>query len=128
MQVSYHARPVVDADSVEAMTIVKLANGSNMVGYYMYHGGSNPIGRKTYMNERGITEGDIRLSSTLGEFGRIGESYDQIRSLSMFLEAYGEQLAPMGCVISEDQLTIAPENTLDLRWSVRQRSGQDFFL
>lgn len=39
MQVSYHARPVVDADSVEAMTIVKLANGSNLVGYYMYHGG-----------------------------------------------------------------------------------------
>ena len=126
MQVSYHARPVVDADSVEAMTIVKLANGSNMVGYYMYHGGSNPIGRKTYMNERGLPKVTYDYQAPLGEFGRIGESYDRIRSLSMFLEAYGEQLAPMGCVISEDQLTIAPENTLDLRWSVRQRSGAGF--
>ena len=96
MQVSYHARPVVDADSVEAMTIVKLANGSNLVGYYMYHGGTNPIGKNSYMNEQALPKMTYDYQSPLGEFGRVGESYDRIRTLSMFLEGYGELLAPMG--------------------------------
>lgn len=64
--------------------------------------------------------------SPLGEFGRVGESYDRIRSLSMFLEAYGELLAPMGCVIPDGQQSITPENTLELRWSVRQQDGSGF--
>ncbi|WP_418027903.1 hypothetical protein [Paenibacillus sp. JJ1722] len=34
------------------MTLIKLASGSNMLGYYMNHGGSNPVGKKTYMNEQ----------------------------------------------------------------------------
>ncbi|WP_440119219.1 beta-galactosidase [Paenibacillus sp. QZ-Y1] len=126
MQVSYHARPYVDADSVEAMTVVKLANGSNLVGYYMYHGGSNPIGQKTYMNEQALPKITYDYQSPLGEFGRVGESYDRIRTLSMFLEAYGEMLAPMGCVVPEDQQSITPENAMDLRWSVRQQSGSGF--
>ncbi|MFC9708425.1 beta-galactosidase [Paenibacillus sp. NPDC056933] len=126
MQVSYHARPVVDADSVEAMTIVKLANGSNMVGYYMYHGGSNPIGKKSYLNEQALPKITYDYQAPLGEFGRIGESYDRIRTLSMFLKAYGEILAPMGSVVPEMQHSIKPENTLDMRWSVRQQSGSGF--
>ncbi|WP_339302670.1 beta-galactosidase [Paenibacillus sp. FSL R5-0519] len=126
MQVSYHARPIVDADSVEAMTIVKLANGSNLVGYYMYHGGTNPVGQKTYMNEQALPKMTYDYQAPLGEFGRIGESYDRIRTLSMFLEAYGELLAPMGSVIPEDQHAITPENTMDLRWSVRQQEGSGF--
>lgn len=126
MQVSYHARPVVDADSVEAMTIVKLANGSNLVGYYMYHGGTNPIGKNSHMNEQALPKMTYDYQSPLGEFGRIGESYDRIRTLSMFLEAYGELLAPMGCVVPDGQQLITPENTLDLRWSVRQQAGSGF--
>ena len=126
MQVSYQARPVVDADSVEAMTVVKLANGSNLVGYYMYHGGSNPIGQHTYFNERGLPRITYDYQAPLGEFGRIGESYDRIRSLAMFLDAYGELLAPMGTVIGEEQLSITPENISDVRWAVRQRAGSGF--
>lgn len=64
--------------------------------------------------------------SPLGEFGRVGESYDRIRTLSMFLEAYGEFLAPMGCVVPDGQHAITPENTMDLRWSVRQQDGSGF--
>ncbi|PQP81225.1 beta-galactosidase [Paenibacillus sp. PCH8] len=126
MQVSYHARPIVDADSVEAMTIVKLANGSNMVGYYMYHGGTNPVGKHSYMNEQALPKMTYDYQAPLGEFGRIGESYDRIRTLSMFLEAYGELLAPMGCVVPEDQQSLTSENTIDLRWSLRQQAGSGF--
>ncbi|WP_431088830.1 beta-galactosidase [Paenibacillus sp. 8b26] len=126
MQVSYNARPYVPASSVEAMTVVKLANGSNLVGYYMYHGGSNPIGKKTFMNEHALPKITYDYQSPLGEFGRIGESYDRIRSIAMFLDAFGGKLAPMGSVIPEGQQELVPENTVELRWSVRQREGRGF--
>ena len=32
------------------MAIVKLGSGSNLLGYYMYHGGTNPDG-KIWLNE-----------------------------------------------------------------------------
>lgn len=126
MQVSYHARPYVDASSVEAMTVVKLANGSNLIGFYMYHGGTNPASQKGYLNEHALPKMTYDYQAPLGEFGRVGESYDRIRMLSMFLEAYGETLAPMGCVIPEGQQTLTPDDTTGLRWSMRQHGGSGF--
>lgn len=78
------------------------------------------------MNEQALPKMTYDYQSPLGEFGRVGESYDRIRTLSMFLEAYGEFLAPMGCVVPDGQHAITPENTMDLRWSVRQQDGSGF--
>ncbi|CAH1221758.1 hypothetical protein PAECIP111892_05038 [Paenibacillus auburnensis] len=126
MQVSYKARPFVPAESVEAMTLVKLASGSNLLGYYMYHGGSNPTGKKTYMNEQFLPKITYDYQSPLGEFGRIGESYDRIRSLSLFMESFGSILAPMTTVLPEGQSELDPLDTETLRWCVRQSEGRGF--
>lgn len=126
MQVSYKARPFVPAESVEAMTLVKLASGSNMLGYYMYHGGSNPIGKKTYMNEQFLPKITYDYQAPLGEFGRIGDSYDRIRSLSLFMETYGDVLAPMATVLPEGQSELDVLDTETLRWCVRQSEGRGF--
>lgn len=126
MQVSYNARPYVPADSVEAMTLVKLASGSNLLGYYMYHGGSNPVGKKTYLNEQFLPKISYDYQSPLGEFGRVGESYDRIRSLSMFLEAFCGVLAPMVTTIPEGQSDIPSEDKTTLRWCIRQKNGSGF--
>ncbi|QMV40992.1 beta-galactosidase [Cohnella cholangitidis] len=126
MQVSYTARPYVSPESVEAMTLVKLASGSNLLGYYMYHGGSNAEGKHTYLNEYGLPKITYDYQSPLGEFGRIGESYDRIRSLSLFMEAFGELIAPMGTVLPEGQTSIAPEDVESLRWCIRQKDGSGF--
>jgi hypothetical protein len=126
MQVSYHARPLVNSASVEAMTLVKLASGSNLLGYYMYHGGSNPIGKHTYLNEAALPKVTYDYQSPLGEFGRVAPSYDKIRSLSMFMGAYGAMLAPMGTQLPADQAAIVPEDTDTLRWCVRHRDGAGF--
>lgn len=126
MQVSYTARPYVSPESVEAMTLVKLASGSNLLGYYMYHGGSNPEGKHTYLNEYGLPKITYDYQSPLGEFGRIGESYDRIRSLSLFMEAFGEIIAPMGTVLPEGQSSLAPEDVDTLRWCMRQKDGSGF--
>ncbi|MBB3108155.1 hypothetical protein FHS18_000183 [Paenibacillus phyllosphaerae] len=126
MQVSYNARPFVPADSVEAMTLVKLASGSNLVGYYMYHGGSNPVGKKGYLNEQFLPKVSYDYQSPLGEFGRIGESYDRIRSLSLFLESFGSILAPMTTILPDGQSNIEATDTEALRWCVRHNDGAGF--
>nr|WP_150106712.1 beta-galactosidase [Paenibacillus sp. JDR-2] len=126
MQVSYNARPSVPAASIEAMTLVKLASGSNLVGYYMYHGGSNPVGKKGYMNEQFLPRITYDYQSPLGEFGRVGESYDRIRSLSLFLESFGSVLAPMTTVLPEGQSDLEVTDASTLRWCVRQKDGSGF--
>ncbi|MCA0755422.1 beta-galactosidase [Paenibacillus sp. N4] len=126
MQVSYNARPFVPADSIEAMTLVKLASGSNLVGYYMYHGGSNPVGKKGYMNEQFLPKITYDYQSPLGEFGRIGESYDRIRSLSLFLESFGGVLAPMTTLLPEGQSELEATDAESLRWCVRHKDGAGF--
>lgn len=126
MQVSYTARPNVSPDSVEAMTLVKLASGSNILGYYMYHGGSNPKGKHTYLNEHGLPKISYDYQSPLGEFGRVGESYDRIRTLALMLDAFGESIAPLGTELPPGQSEILPEDTETIRWCVRQRDGSGF--
>lgn len=126
MQVSYNTRPFVPPDSVEAMTLVKLASGSNLLGYYMYHGGSNPVGRKGYLNEQFLPKITYDYQAPLGEFGRVGDSWHRIRCLSLFLEAFGERLAPMSVLLPEGQSAIAPDDASALRWCVRHRDGSGF--
>ncbi|WP_059040820.1 beta-galactosidase [Paenibacillus rubinfantis] len=126
MQVSYKARPYVPAESIEAMTLVKLGSGSNLLGYYMYHGGSNPIGQKSFLNESGLPKVTYDYQSPLGEFGRVGDSYDRIRAISLFLQSFGKLLAPMGTVLPTGQEQIAPEDPHSVRWCVRQKDGSGF--
>ncbi|MBB3112359.1 hypothetical protein FHS18_004460 [Paenibacillus phyllosphaerae] len=126
MQVSYNARPLVPANSVEAMALVKLASGSNLIGYYMYHGGSNPVGKKGYLNEQFLPKITYDYQSPLGEFGRIGESYDRIRTLSMFLESFGTALAPMTTILPDGQSDLEATDTDSLRWCVRHKDGAGF--
>ena len=45
LQPTKHRRPVASAADIGAMSLVKLGCGANLLGYYMYHGGSNPEGR-----------------------------------------------------------------------------------
>jgi beta-galactosidase len=126
MQVSYSARPKVSAESIEAMTLVKLASGSNLLGYYMYHGGSNPRGKHTYLNETGLPKITYDYQSPLGEFGRVGSSYDRIRVLSLMLEAFGPMIAPMATELPKEQSELQPVDAETIRWCVRQKDGSGF--
>lgn len=44
LQPTRHRRPVPSASDTGAMSLVKLGCGANLLGYYMYHGGTNPKG------------------------------------------------------------------------------------
>lgn len=106
VQITYHRRPVIEADDVAAMATVKLANGCNLLGYYMYHGGTHPIGERSTMQESNPQGNQLPVRSydfqaPIGEFGQLRESYRLLKRLHLFVNDFGEQLAPMTAAFPE---------------------------
>src|SRR5208283_1151937 len=78
MELSYHRRPVLSGDDVAAMALVKMGSGVTLTGYYMFHGGTNPDGKRTTLQESQATGylNDLPVKSydfqaPLGEFGQM---------------------------------------------------------
>jgi len=99
---TYHRRPIVSADDVTAIPEVLVGSGANLLGYYMFHGGENPDGKRTTLNESRATgyPTDVPVKSydfqaPLGEFGQERPSYDSLKLLNYFLNEFGSLLAPM---------------------------------
>ena len=100
LQVTKHRRPIATGRDTEAMTMVKLGSGCNLLGYYMYHGGTNPEGKLTTLQESRETgyPNDLPVKSydfnaPIREYGQLSDSYRRIRRLAMFVHDYGQDLA-----------------------------------
>ncbi len=126
IQVTYHHRPIVPPESVQAHAIVTLGGGANWLGYYMYHGGSNPVGKHTYLNEFTIPRISYDFQAPVREYGQLSESYHRLKALHLFLDAFGEMLAPMTVVLPDHADQITPENTDTLRYAARSKDGAGF--
>lgn len=105
---SYHRRPQLSADDTAAMEVVKLGSGVVLYGYYMFHGGTNPEGKKTTLQESQATGyvNDLPVKSydfqaPLGEFGEMAESYRVLKTLHLFLGDFGAGLAAMPSYLPE---------------------------
>jgi beta-galactosidase len=55
MAIAYHRRPLIESDDVAAMALAKLGSGNNLLCYYMVHGGTQPDGRLSTMQESQLT-------------------------------------------------------------------------
>lgn len=130
MMNSYNYRFTLPMKSVDAMANVKLGSGCNFLGYYMYHGGTNPTGRGVYLNEGQVPKKSYDYQCGLGEFGQVRESYGRMRVLHHFVNAFGDRLAPMDVALPADQAAITPQDLDALRYSVRTdgRSGFVFLV
>ena len=107
MASSYHRRLNMEPMDAFALAVVKLGSGSNLPGFYMYHGGSNPtdMGANMAESQRGLftNHNDLpRISyefqSPLSEFGEPQYAYWMIKALADFCREYGEELATEGPV------------------------------
>lgn len=131
MQVSYHRRPIVEADDVAALSTIKIGCGCNLQGYFMYHGGRNPTGKLSTLQES-LASGypndmpviDYDYQGPLGAYGQWRETYHALRTLNLFLNDFGELLAPMAAVLPA-VLPSGVDDKTTLRWAVRTdgRSG-----
>ena len=133
MMTSYHRRPYIYTEDAYSLAIVKLGSGSNLLGYYMYHGGTNPEGY-TYLNEtqrtRATNYNDLPVKTydfqaPLGEFGQANPHYFTLRKLHLFMKDYGETLAPMTASFPCRQEIKKGDDSF-LRWSYRSRDGSAF--
>lgn len=126
IQMTYPHRPVVPPECVQAQTIVALGSGTNWLGYYMYHGGSNPVGKRFYLNEYAVPRISYDFQAPLGEFGQPNEAYHRLRLLHLFLQEWGEMLAPMTVVLPENHKRLTPDDTQTVRYAVRSQGSSGF--
>ena len=134
MMTSYHRRVYLYPDDAYSMALVKLGSGSNLLGYYMYHGGTNPEGQ-TWLNEtqrtRATNYNDLPVKTydfqaPLGEFGQIRPHFYSLRLLHLFMHDFGQQLAPMQAVFPCGT-DFKKDDDSHLRWSYRT-DGQSAFV
>lgn len=125
MAVAYHRRPRVDAADVGALALTKIGSGSVWQGYYMFHGGTNPPGERTTLQESHATgyPNDLPLltydfQAPLGEYGQYRPSYDELRLQHLLLADFGSLLAPMASALPE-RLPTGRDDRETLRWAVR---------
>jgi hypothetical protein len=133
MMQAYHRRPYLYPKDAYSMAVVKLGSGSNLLGYYMYHGGTNPEG-KTYLNENQRTLGtnyndmpvkNYDFQAPLGEFGQKNAHYYLLRPLHLFMHDWGEKLAEMEASFPAPQ-DIKKGDDEQLRWAIRSKDGSGF--
>ncbi|WP_246241014.1 beta-galactosidase [Anaerocolumna sedimenticola] len=134
MQVTHHRRPVAYASDIGAISLVKLGSGVNLLGYYMYHGGTNPKGNLTTLQETRATgypndlpEFNYDFRAPIGEYGQITETFKELKLFAMFIRDFGSELCEMNADIPKSN-PLYPGNFTDLRTSVRHngRSGYIF--
>ena len=101
MPASYHRRINYDPRDVEANVLTQLGGGSSLLGYYMYHGGQNPEGKLSTLQDSSATgyPNDLPVKSydfnaPLGEFGQVNPQYYWLRRLHLFLHDFGAPLSP----------------------------------
>ncbi|HEY4381366.1 MAG TPA: beta-galactosidase [Acidobacteriaceae bacterium] len=133
MQVTYHRRPIVSADDIAAMMPVMLGSGVNLYGSYMFHGGENPDGKLTTLQEslathyaNDLPQKTYDFEAPIGEFGDERESLLKLKTWNYFLNDFGPTLAPM----QPHKPNVVPANARDLsvpRVSART-SGSSGFL
>ena len=134
MATAYHRRPYVYPEDAYSMALVKLGSGSNLLGYYMYHGGTNPEGVLNTLNEcqtsPGTANNDLPVctydfQAPLGEFGQPYPQYYMLRPLHIFMHDWGELLAPMEASFPSAQDLKRGEDS-SLRWAVRTDGKSGF--
>ena len=134
MATAYHRRPYVYPEDTYSMTLVKLGSGSNLLGYYMYHGGTNPEGVLHTLNEvqtsPGTANNDLPqvtydFQAPLGEFGQTYPQYYMLRPLHLFMQDFGETLAPMEASFPAPQDLKHGQDDV-LRWAIRSQGDSGF--
>lgn len=116
---SYVRRPFVSPMDAYALSLVKLGCGNNLVGYYMYHGGTNKIGKLStlheskatgYPNDYAILNYDFQ--TCIGQYGQIRGQYKLLNLLHLFINDFAEMLAPMEHVSSEKFVNAEDDSAL----------------
>lgn len=127
MMCSYKYRFQMDMRAIDALANTKLGSGCNLLGYYMYKGGTNPTGRRTpYLNEGQIPKRSYDYQAAIGEFGQLRESYGRLRAIHSFVQLFSGFFEQTKAVLPAHLKHLQPEDLDPLRFSVRVKGGGGF--
>jgi beta-galactosidase len=125
MMASYHRRILIYPQDAESIGLVRLGSGVNLLGFYMYHGGHNPEGKLTYLNETQATGywNDLPVKNydfqaPIGEYGQEREHYHWLRQIALFLADFGSGLSAMS--------SRTPPTQGPLNWAVRSDGSSGY--
>ena len=126
VQNTYHRRLVISPIDGLAMACAKTRAGSNLLGYYIFSGGTNPQGILSTLNEEKDEAGNwtqtpvisYDFQAAIKESGELAPSYYEVKKLNYFLNEFGKELAPM-------EPAFAPKNN-ELQYAVRAKENQAF--
>ena len=132
LQVTHHRRPIAHSKDIGAMSMVKLGSGVNLLGYYMYHGGTNPKGKLSFLQESKATgsvndlpELNYDFRAPIRAYGQVSETFKEIKLLTMFIKDFGSSLCEMPAHIPESN-PLYPSNLTDLRTSIRHNGKSGY--
>ncbi|MDO6412847.1 beta-galactosidase [Sphingomonas sp. BIUV-7] len=130
--VMYRRRPLLSPADVGAAVTTQVGSGVNLLGYYMFHGGANPLahGRSLEETQRSGGYNDVPaigydFQAPIGQYGEVNAVSGAIRPLHYLLESYGDRLATM----IPHEPAVQPSGPADmstLRWSVRSDGDAGF--
>jgi len=119
-QMTYRNRFVVEPEMIEAHLQNQIGRGMNLIGYYMFQGGTQMPGLK----EGGYPE-SYDFQAPLSEFGLIRPSYKYLKVIHNFIRDFGSELAPM-VVVEQDNPVRDENSTKDLRYIVRASGNHGY--
>jgi hypothetical protein len=120
MEQSYHRRVLIDPRDTMALLVTRLGSGSNLPGYYMYHGGTNPESATgisleesqatNYAND--MPKKSYDFQAALGQWGQVREPFHLLRRVHLFLADFGAELTQMASRVPD-------VGKGEVRWAVR---------
>lgn len=128
---THHRRYIIKGMDIYAVSLIKLGCGNNLIGYYMYHGNTNKIGKLSTLQESKATgyPNDYPILSydfqaPLSEYGEVREQYRLLNMLHMFVNDFGDVVAPMEAIDSID--TVDYSDNSSLRYGMRTDGKSGF--
>jgi beta-galactosidase len=119
-QMTLRNRFVVDPKAIESHLQNQVGRGMNMVGYYMFHGGTQLPGLK----EPGCPM-SYDFQAPISESGYLNQSYKELKVLHNFINDFGGELAAMQVVEAPDPCR-DEKNLQKLRYIGRTNGKQGF--
>ena len=119
-QMTYKNRFTVEPYVIEAHLQNQIGRGMNLVGYYMFHGGTQVQGLK----EPGYPE-SYDFQAPISEFGLLRPSYKYLKVLHHFINDFGQDISK-GIVVAPFDPVRDVNNTKDLRYIARINRNSGF--
>lgn len=125
VQATKHRRPKIEPKDVVSMAYTKVGSGANLLGYYMFHGGTNPYGKYFYLNEtkdtgypNDLPKMTYDFQAPIGEYAILKDSYNEYKMFHYFLNNFGGNIA-----VSK---TIIPKKDSEVRYALRINKNSGF--